>query len=98
MNPYRSLLTALIVVCFNPCIRADVFEFAMNPVVARAANRVTIPFTSKDYCDATIAIECEQRRIIRHLASGVLGKNAPVEPAPPIWWNAAAGFRAGRQR
>jgi len=89
MNPYRSLLTALIVVCLNPRIRADDydslrvqrkddFEFAENPIVVRVANRATIRFTSKDYCDATIAIEDEQRRIIRHLASGVLGKNAPA--------------------
>ena len=57
--------------------RRDVFEFTQAPTVVRDGDRVTIRFASKAYCDATIAIEDAQRQIIRHLASGVLGKNAP---------------------
>jgi DNA-binding beta-propeller fold protein YncE len=57
--------------------RKEIFEFTEKPTVEREGNRVTIRFASKDYCDATIAIEDEQGRIIRHLVSGVLGKNAP---------------------
>ncbi|MGQ9662839.1 MAG: hypothetical protein ACUVWX_10975, partial [Kiritimatiellia bacterium] len=38
---------------------------------------MTISFAVKDYCDATIAIERDDGRIVRHLASGVLGPNAP---------------------
>ena len=58
--------------------RQAVFEFAERPRVTRDGDRVTIAFASKGYCDATIAIEDAQGRIVRHLASGVLGPNAPA--------------------
>ena len=88
MNPCRSLMGLLIWCCVYECVVADdfeslrvqrkeVFEFSKEPSVVRDGDRLTIRFTSKDYCDATIAIENQQGRIIRHLASGVLGKNAP---------------------
>lgn len=57
--------------------RKDVFEFTEKPKVSRNGDIVIITFTSKDYCDATVAIENSSGRIIRHLASGVLGENAP---------------------
>jgi len=57
--------------------REQVFEFTEKPTVTRAGDRVTIRFASKGYCDATVAIEDEEGRILRHLASGVLGPNAP---------------------
>jgi len=57
--------------------REQVFEFERKPVVAIDGDRVTIAFTSKAYCDVTVAIEDADSKIIRHLASGVLGKNAP---------------------
>ena len=57
--------------------REQVFEFAQKPAVAIEGDRVTIAFTSKAYCDVTVAIEDADSKIIRHLASGVLGKNAP---------------------
>ncbi len=72
----------------------QVFEFAENPTVSRDGDKVTITFTSRGYCDVTVAIEETsgsaeatrpggfsdpgvQPRIIRHLASGVLGATAP---------------------
>jgi hypothetical protein len=58
--------------------RKEVFEFAVKPVVTRAGDKVTITFAAKDACDATIAIEDAAGRILRHLASGVLGANAPA--------------------
>ena len=63
--------------------RQQVFEFAQKPVVTRQGDQVTIRFTAKGYCDATVAIEDNSGaaagpRIVRHLASGVLGKNAPA--------------------
>jgi DNA-binding beta-propeller fold protein YncE len=57
--------------------RETVFEFAEKPKITRRGDKVTIAFTSKAYCDATVAIEKSSGRIIRHLASGVLGRNAP---------------------
>ncbi len=57
--------------------RHEVFEFARKPQVKRSGDRVTIRFASKGYCDATVAIEDAKGRTLRHLASGVLGPNAP---------------------
>jgi hypothetical protein len=59
--------------------RQEVFEFAEKPAVTSAGDRVEIRFASKAYCDVTVAIE-QDGRIIRHLASGVLGDSAP----PPL--------------
>src|SRR6185437_13133284 len=58
--------------------RQDVFDFTEKPAIKRQGDRVTITFASKGYCDATVAIEDGDGRIIRHLVSGVLGKNAPL--------------------
>jgi len=58
--------------------RQAVFEFAQKPAVTRRGDRVAISFETKGYCDATVAIEGRSGRIIRHLASGVLGANAPA--------------------
>ena len=38
---------------------------------------VEIAFASKGWCDATVAIESTDGKILRHLASGVLGPKAP---------------------
>jgi len=63
--------------------RKEVFDFARKPEVTVDGDRVTVTFTVKDYCDATVAIENGQGEILRYLASGVLGKNAP----PPFQTN-----------
>lgn len=57
--------------------REEVFEFSEKPSATRAGDAVTITFTTKGFCDATVAIECPDGNIIRHLVSGVLGSNAP---------------------
>jgi hypothetical protein len=57
--------------------REEVFEFTEKPKVSRQGDRVTISFTSKGWCDATVAIENAEGKILRHLASGVLGPRAP---------------------
>jgi SMP-30/gluconolaconase/LRE-like protein len=57
--------------------RELVFEFTQKPVVTIKGDQATIAFTSKAFCDATVAIENADGKIVRHLASGVLGKNAP---------------------
>ena len=76
--------------------RASVFEFATTPRVTRRGDRITIHFAAKGLCDVTVAIEeaavaggrgaaAAQPRIVRHLACGVLGANAP----PPFQKNSA---------
>lgn len=57
--------------------REEVFEFSAKPAVKKDGDKWVITFTSKAACDATVAIVDRDRRVIRHLASGVLGKNAP---------------------
>jgi len=57
--------------------REGPFEFERRPVVTRAGDRVTVAFETKTFCDVTVAIENEEGRIVRHLASGILGPNAP---------------------
>src|SRR5882724_2174576 len=57
--------------------RQEVFEFTQKPSVTRQGYDVTIAFESKGFCDATIAIEDAQGKIVRHLAGGVLGPRAP---------------------
>ena len=63
--------------------REEVYEFTEKPRVTRDGDKVTIDFTTKSFCDVTVAIEDANGRIIRHLASGVLGEYAPE----PFLWN-----------
>lgn len=58
--------------------RELVFAFTEPPAVRRAGDRIDITFAVKGYCDVTVAIEEQDGRIVRHLASGVLGPNAPA--------------------
>ncbi len=58
--------------------REAVFEFAEKPKVTREGDRVEISFASKGFCDVTVVVEDADGKIIRHLASGVLGGNAPA--------------------
>jgi len=57
--------------------RQPVYEFTQKPTITRAGDQVTISFTSKAFCDVTVAVEDADGRIVRHLVSGLLGKNAP---------------------
>ena len=57
--------------------REEVFEFTAAPEITARGNQITIAFVAKGYCDVTVAIEDASGRIVRHLASGVLGDNAP---------------------
>jgi hypothetical protein len=58
--------------------REAVFEFVEKPRITRHGDRFEIRFETKSFCDGTVAIEEAPGRIIRHLASGVLGPNAPA--------------------
>ena len=57
--------------------RKNVFEFTKKPEMKDEKNTTTISFAVKEFCDATVAIENNEGKILRHLASGVLGDNAP---------------------
>ncbi len=53
------------------------FEFAKKPVVTRNGDQVSVAFETKGFCDVTVAVEDDQGKMVRHLASGVLGPKAP---------------------
>jgi len=57
--------------------REAVFVFAQKPHVMRNGDQVTIRFETKGFCDVTVAVEDAAGKIVRHLASGVLGPKAP---------------------
>jgi hypothetical protein len=57
--------------------RESVFAFAQKPTVTRRGDRIEMRFETKGLCDVTVAVEDASGKIIRHLASGVLGPNAP---------------------
>lgn len=57
--------------------RETIFEFEVEPKVTKSSKQVVIEFTTKSFCDVTVAVETKNGDIIRHLASGVLGQNAP---------------------
>jgi hypothetical protein len=57
--------------------RKEVFEFTQKPQVSRNGDVLSITFGVKDFCDASVAIENPDGSIACHLASGVLGSNAP---------------------
>lgn len=58
-------------------VREETFEFAEKPTVEKRGAKYVIRFASRDACDATVAIMDKDGKIVRHLASGVLGPNAP---------------------
>jgi hypothetical protein len=58
--------------------RAEVFQFDGKPAIAKQGDNYVVRFASKAACDATVAIVDKQGKVVRHLASGVLGKNAPA--------------------
>ncbi|MEX0702355.1 MAG: hypothetical protein WD069_09695 [Planctomycetales bacterium] len=57
--------------------RAAVFEFAREPAIELSGDQVTVSFAAKAACDVTVAVEDREGNIVRHLACGVLGPNAP---------------------
>ncbi|PCJ58855.1 MAG: hypothetical protein COA79_12365 [Planctomycetota bacterium] len=63
--------------------RENNFEFVTKPTITKKENSFVISFETKSFCDVTIAIENKSNgKILRHLVSGVLGKNAPTPLKP----------------
>ena len=57
--------------------REPVYEFAQQPQIKQDGDKAVITFETKGLCDVTVVVEDKNGKIIRHLASGVLGPNAP---------------------
>jgi hypothetical protein len=63
-----------------PCTeRENVFAFTRKPAVRLIAkDKYEITFAVKGNCDVTVGIVDGKGKVVRHLASGVLGPNAPA--------------------
>ncbi len=77
-----------------PCTeRENVFAFTQKPAVKLIAkDKYEIAFAVKGNCDVTADIIDEKGVVVRHLASGVLGSNAPApfqknSLEQKIYWN-----------
>src|ERR1700683_1644076 len=51
--------------------------FDKKPIAVRSGDKTTIDFSVDRGTDVAVTIEDSRGRIVRHLAAGVLGKNAP---------------------
>jgi hypothetical protein len=78
----------------SPCVeREDVFAFTQKPSVKLLGkDKYEIAFAVKGNCDVTVGIMDRDGRVARHLASGVLGANAPApfrknSLSQKIYWN-----------
>jgi NHL repeat len=82
-----GLISALLVFLAFPNISASEggwairrkgpFEFKIRPQLKKHNGKITIFFETKSFCDVTVGIENSRGHIVRHLASGLLGKNPP---------------------
>ncbi|MFC1671698.1 hypothetical protein ACFL01_01050 [Planctomycetota bacterium] len=73
--------------------RENVFAFTKKPSVNLVAkDKYEITFAVKGYCDVTVGLIDAKGTVLRHLAAGVLGKNAPApfqkdSLKQKIYWN-----------
>ncbi len=64
--------------------RADTFAFTRKPTVRYLGHdKFEIDFAVQGYCDVTVSVIDKKGFVVRHVASGVLGTNAP----PPFQRN-----------
>jgi hypothetical protein len=85
LKPVPGLMVLLICMCGLRAAeidgftsREDVFEFTEKPRLSAEKGKLKIRFAVKGFCDATVAVLDKDSAVIRHLASGVLGRNAPL--------------------
>jgi outer membrane protein assembly factor BamB len=79
----KPLCTAISLLLLAGAVAADTAPtFTRKPTAARSGDRVKIEFTADRHTDVAVCVEDSAGKIIRHLAAGVLGKNAP-EPLKP---------------
>ncbi len=73
--------------------RENVFAFTEKPAIKLLQkDKYEISFAVKGNCDVTVALMDEKGTVVRHLASGVLGANAPApfqenSLKQKIYWN-----------
>ena len=75
----RACLLTLtcLVVTLLPAIADAQPAFVKKPAATRSGDKATIDFSVDRATDVAVTIEDAKGKIVRHLAGGVLGKNAP---------------------
>jgi DNA-binding beta-propeller fold protein YncE len=61
-----------------PPARSGRASFARKPTASRAGDAVKIAFAASRETDATVYVENAAGEVVRHLAAGLLGENAPA--------------------
>jgi DNA-binding beta-propeller fold protein YncE len=71
--------TAILAILFTGALTAGepAADFAKKPTGIKSGDTIKIEFTANGLTDVAVTIEDAQGKIVRHLAGGVLGKNAP---------------------
>ncbi|PCJ59047.1 MAG: hypothetical protein COA79_11860 [Planctomycetota bacterium] len=83
MKQFLILIALLLLNLHTTHLKAETTEtkkeikFTKKPMSKKSAAGLEISFEVNAYTDVTITIENEQGKIIRHLVSGMLGKNPP---------------------
>ncbi len=94
----RLLWLTLWAACVSRALAGDAPPaFTKEPTAARVGGGVRIEFTVSRETDVAVYIEEAKGRIVRHLAAGVLGKNAPAPLKPnslsqSIEWDGKADY------
>lgn len=75
----RKLILVILIVCLAGCagLSAKEAHFVRPPTASKTAQGVQIEFETNMPTDVTLAIVGPDGKIVRHLASGMLGPNAP---------------------
>lgn len=74
---YRYLAVMVCLCALGTAAAADP-TFAVKPSIARAGNQVKVSFTAATATDVEVAVLDTTGKVVRHLAAGVLGDNAPA--------------------
>lgn len=97
MNTPVPSFTVLIALLLPSCLAAaGEIGFSAKPKVTRAGDGARIEFAVRAPVDAAVFVEDAQGRVLRHLAAGVLGTNAPAPFQPglvqSIAWDGKADY------
>lgn len=72
----KGVLVLCVLLAGSPALGADA-SFAVKPTAAREGDKTKITFTVSAPTDVEVAVLDATGRVVRHLAAGVLGPNAP---------------------
>ncbi|MHC4404753.1 MAG: SMP-30/gluconolactonase/LRE family protein [Planctomycetota bacterium] len=97
MTRARRLLTLAVLTTLASSGSARQVEFTRRPTATRSGSAVKIDFEVSRATDVTVRVENAHGRVIRHLASGMLGANPPAPLLPnalaqSVTWNGNDDF------